>query len=183
MFLDVDGDGDAVLARVHAHPGIPPPLVVLYSSPGRFQAVWRVAGATSDDVEAIQRGLVAAFNGDVAATDVTRVCRLPGYLNWKHSPPAIVAAAFTDTAIWATSRFPRPGPMDASLPGGVVRRRTRCAALSQSELDWRAVRLALARGVDPDQLACELAQARRDKRRPADYAHRTVTRARARARR
>ncbi len=108
VFLDVDGDGDAVLARVHAHPSIPPPLVVVYSSPGRFQALWRVAGATSDDVEAIQRGLVAAFNGDVAATDVTRVCRLPGYLTWKRSPPVIVAAAFTDAAIWATSRFPHP---------------------------------------------------------------------------
>ncbi len=146
-----------------------------------FSAVWRVAGATSDDVEAIQRRLVAAFGGNVAATDVRRVCRLPGVLNWKHSPPAIVAAVFTDTAIWATS--PVPASRDrwtTSLPGGVMRRRARpgAQALSQSELDWRAVRLALARGaIVQDQLVCELAKARQDKRRPADYARRTVARA------
>lgn len=94
VFIDVDHDGDAVRALLSSHPTIPPPMVVVDSSPGKLQAIWCVTDASADDVEAIQRGLVMEFGGDPAATDVTRVCRVPGYLNWKYAPPAPATAAW-----------------------------------------------------------------------------------------
>lgn len=171
-FLDVDHEGEVVRGCLGSHATIPPPMVVVDSSPGKLQAIWRVVGASADDVEAIQRGLVGEFGGDPAATDVTRVCRLPGFLNWKYSPPVLVTATWGPLVYVGGGTFPR---VDAVVsPMRTPKPRRRDGRLSQSERDWRAVRLALARGVDAAVLIDALAQSRPDKRDAVDYAQRTV---------
>ena len=51
------------------------PNYVLNTSPDKFQVVWKVEGMTIEDRE---------FDGDAAATDSTRVLRLPGFANKKY---------------------------------------------------------------------------------------------------
>lgn len=175
VFLDVDHDGDAVQVRLLTHASLPPPLVIIDSSTVRFQAIWRVRDVSVEEVEAIQRGLVREFGGDPAATDVTRVCRLPGYLNWKYSPPAPVTATWGPMVEADCGAFPRAGAVGGATCMPVPCRRD--GPLSQSERDWRAVRLALARGVVPEVLIEALARSRPDKRNRYVYATRTVLRA------
>ncbi len=175
VFLDVDHDGDAVRARLLTHPSLPP-LVLIDSSPGKCQAIWRVRDVSVDDVEVIQRGLVWEFGGDPAATDVTRVCRLPGYLNWKYTPPVLVTAKWGPLVEVDGSAFPRSDAFVGAMSTRTARRRE--GPKSQSERDWRAVRLALARGVSPEALIEALARSRQEKRDSVGYARRTVERAR-----
>ena len=183
VFLDVDRDGNTVLERVRATHAVPAPMIVTRSSPGRFQALWRIAGATANEVETIQRTLATQFGGDMAATDITRVCRLPGLLNWKHAPPFPVTATFGESTAWLATQFPhatRTGAASRPPRDGATTHvvdRPRRSACSQSERDWQATRIALARGVDPEDLVQALARSRPDKRGADAYARRTVARA------
>lgn len=90
IFVDVDPpkDGGAfdkedALARVRCDF----PRVVIDSGNG-IQAIWRFAefiAATPNniaDVEALNRALVSRYGGDPAATNVDRLLRLPGTVNW-----------------------------------------------------------------------------------------------------
>jgi hypothetical protein len=44
------------------------------------------------EIEAVNRALVKRFGGDIGAVDVSRILRVPGFLNYKYSPPRKVKA-------------------------------------------------------------------------------------------
>lgn len=59
-----------------------PPTAVVWSGNG-WQALWRLAdGASIEQVEQINRGVIAAFDGDPGTQDATRILRVPGLVNF-----------------------------------------------------------------------------------------------------
>jgi hypothetical protein len=48
--------------------------------------------AARDDVERANRRLAYALGADPAATDASRILRVPGTNSWKHEPPTAVEA-------------------------------------------------------------------------------------------
>ena len=44
LYIDIDFDGDARIAALRASDVVPSPTVVLATSPGKYQALWRVDG-------------------------------------------------------------------------------------------------------------------------------------------
>ena len=59
------------------------------SSPGRFQAYWRVKGVALDQFKKIQQVLIKRFRGDPAVHDLPRVMRLPGFFHRKAAPAMV----------------------------------------------------------------------------------------------
>lgn len=83
LWLDLDRDAGSALAQVTRR--LPAPTLVVRTSPGRLQVLWRLSSALSvDEGESVLRGLASAFSGDRAATDASRVLRLPGFVNSKY---------------------------------------------------------------------------------------------------
>lgn len=84
--LDLDREGDAALARLKRE--LPPPTLVVRTSEGRYQVMWRLQDSGDPEVlENAMRGLAARYGADRAAVDVSRLFRLPGFVNQKHDGP------------------------------------------------------------------------------------------------
>ena len=84
LYLDLDEEGQRKLATIYEDAAVPHPNYVLQTSPEKYQVIWRVTGIAQNDAERILRGLARQFGGDPAATDATRVFRLPGFNNKKY---------------------------------------------------------------------------------------------------
>jgi hypothetical protein len=146
--------------------------------------VWKVSGFSQDEAEALLHNLANQFGGDPAATDSTRVLRLPGFANRKLTDEFIVHARQETDAVYTARDFriheealepPR------HLGQGEERSRTvRTGHKSQSEHDWAFAKRALARGDDPEVVIQRIADYRaEDKDNPNYYARLTVMKAQA----
>jgi hypothetical protein len=179
VFLEADHDGDGVLARVHARSDLPPPSYVLHSSPGRVHLFWRVTGFDVIYVERLQKRLAHELDTDPAATPITQMTRLPGFLNHKHQQPHLVTIEYRDVdrrfvpqdfpAVRATPPQPpigRPRRADACERGAVERARRYLAsvppAISGQHGDVHTFRVCcrLARGfaLDDEQALAVLSE-------------------------
>ncbi len=186
VYLDIDEDGDAALARIlgdSKQGRLPLPTHVVRSSPGRYQVLWSVPRGELDHdrAEALTRGLAVRYGADTQVFDVARVLRIPGFNNWKRGGTrcAVVVSSGrvarieefpTDPPVPAAGAVPAPRP--AWLPARRVG-----GDRSPSGRDWARVRQRLREGADPEALVTELAAARGDKPKPLAYARRTVYRA------
>jgi RepB DNA-primase from phage plasmid len=182
VYLDLDRDGDVSLEAIRNSPDVPAPNFVLDTSPGKHQVVWKVTGFNQEEAETLLRTLSNQFCGDPAATDSTRVLRLPGFANRKLSEEFIVQARHESNAVHSPRDFTlqEDSPETPRHPGeGQARPRTMQADhRSQSERDWAYAKRALARGLPAEEVMSDIAEFRvRDKYDPADYARRTVTKA------
>jgi hypothetical protein len=158
--------------------------LVLDTSPGKHQVVWKVNGFSQDEAESLLHDLASKFGGDLAATDSTRVLRLPGFANHKLPEEFIVQARHESNAVY------RPGDftIEEDLPEAPrhfaeaqeQRRTVPGHHKSQSEHDWAYAKRALARGDDPEVVIKRIADFRaHDKASPKSYARRTVRKAQA----
>ena len=93
LYLDLDEDGPQKLAAIYQNPAVPHPNYVFQTSPDKFQVIWRVDGLRQSEAEELLRGLAQRFGGDPAATDSTRVFRLPGFNNKKYKENFLVELA------------------------------------------------------------------------------------------
>ena len=175
LFLDVDAHLDAVRRRLReAH--IPAPHHVIHSSADRGQLLWCVRDCTVADVEAYQRRWADAFGADPAATDATRVGRLPGFRSHKYTPawPVTIDSVTTLTP-FRLGDFP---PIDSGSiigrPDEPRRRGTSSGRSSPSERDWSWVLQQLGASRPVAAIEALLVARRPDKRHPEDYAARTV---------
>src|SRR5438876_10345846 len=84
VYLDLDHGGTASLDALENSDLVPRPNYVLNTSPEKFQLIWKVEGITIEEAEALNQAMVREFDGDPAATDSTRVLRLPGFANKKY---------------------------------------------------------------------------------------------------
>ncbi|MGB9068867.1 MAG: DNA-primase RepB domain-containing protein [Candidatus Acidiferrales bacterium] len=185
LYLDLDHDGAASLAVIEQSPLVPPPNFVLATSPDKFQVIWRVDGLTQDPAETLLRAMAREFGGDPAATDSTRVLRLPGFGNRKYPETFIVRAQQFTNRVHTPLDFKLPIHQPDSPYPPIGRSPTRTTSseprqMSQSEYDWAFAKRALASGADPEQVVRRIAEFREgDKYDVHDYARRTVRKAQA----
>jgi hypothetical protein len=179
IYIDIDEDGDARLAVLRASDLVPTPTAIISTSPGKYQALWRVAGFDFERQEQTLKLIAQAFGGDPACTDRNRVLRVPGFLNRKYSPAHPVTVEYPADAIYGPADF-RLGNIEVSsvLPlCGDTRKNPAHSTPSKhshSEDDWAWVCARLARDMDAAKLTRELASRRSDKSDPLYYAQRTV---------
>ena len=98
MSISIYG-GSKALEGIHKSNLVPKPNYVLTSSPEKFQIAWRVEGTTLEEAEALLHIVPREFGGDPAATDATRLLRLPGFANKKYD---------TDFYVETRRHAPRP---------------------------------------------------------------------------
>src|SRR6202021_2014312 len=92
VYLDLDEDAPASLLAIRTTGDIPTPNFVLDTSAAKSQVIWRVEGLDQDEAESLLRSLATAFRGDLAATDISRVLRGPGFANRKYNEQFLVRA-------------------------------------------------------------------------------------------
>jgi hypothetical protein len=184
VYLDLDRKGDESLEAIRNSTEVPAPNFVLDTSPGKHQVVWKVSGFSQDEAESLLHKLANKFGGDLAATDSTRVLRLPGFANRELHEEFIVQARQESDAVYTLRDF----TIDEDSPEtprhfGDYRQRERTVPSdhkSQSENDWAYAKRALARGDDPEVVIQRIADYRaEDKDDPNYYARHTVTKAQA----
>jgi hypothetical protein len=179
LYIDIDDDGDARLAALRASDLVPMPTAIISTSPGKYQALWRVAGFDFERQEQTLKLIAQAYGGDPACTDRNRVLRIPGFLNCKYSPAHPVAVEYPADAIYSPADFHLENVEVSSVPqlcGDTRKKPVHSTPLkhSHSEDDWAWVCARLAHDMDAVKLTRELALRRADKSDPLYYAQRTV---------
>jgi RepB DNA-primase N-terminal domain len=162
MCLDLDENGPASLHAIRTTGDVPVPTLVLDTSPEKNQVVWRVDGLERDHAESLLRSLATQFRGDPAATDISRVLRVPGFRNWKYNEPFQVRAIQETDQVYqtssATSWCMRIRPTAAVT---LTKRGNRPGAHHprtgvSPKRNWAYAKRALARGDDPPSRPCAL---------------------------
>lgn len=181
VYLDLDYRGPEALKAIHNSDEVPKPNFVLDTSPGKHQVIWKIEDATAQDAEDLQQRMAHQFGADIAATDASRVLRLPGFANKKYSAECLVRGTKHANQTYRLRDFkPASGPtksdrtseQNPSHPTGSHE------TLSQSERDWAYAKRALARGDDPEEIIRRIADYRADEKHdPQYYARHTVTKA------
>lgn len=178
VFLDFDHQGPQALERLSSREDLPSPHFVVTTSPGKYQVIWKVEGFALDQAERLQQALARETGADIAATDSTRVLRLPGFENHKYSQPHLVTVQQIESTTTRPEHFPEFSSGRAHLHQPAQNRTVNPGTLTQSERDWAFAKRALARGDSPANVAAVIASYRQfDKRNPQDYADRTVRKA------
>ena len=182
VYLDLDHGGQEALNSVENSSAVPKPNYVLTSSPGKFQIVWKVEGMGLCEAEALLHAMARECGGDPAATDATRVLRLPGFANKKYETNFFVEVRKESAQIYRLRDFkldidsedpPRYSDHERAKRAGSSR-----ANLSQSEYDWAFAKRALARGETLEEVIRRIAQYRATyKSDPLYYARHTVMKA------
>jgi hypothetical protein len=182
VYLDLDHGGTASLEAVENSDLVPRPNYVLNTSQEKFQVVWKMEEITIEEAEALNRAMVREFDGDPAATDSTRVLRLPGFANKKYQADFYVQARTESTQTYHLRDFklqidsqdaPRHRYEEVSR-----KPLAQSSNLSQSEHDWAYAKRALVRGDDPELVIQRIADYRsEDKADPNYYARHTVAKA------
>jgi hypothetical protein len=175
IYIDIDEDGDARLAALRASDRVPTPTAILSTSPGKYQALWRVAGFDFERQEQTLKLIAQAFGGDPACTDRNRVLRIPGFYNRKYSPAHLVTVEYPADATYGPADFRLDEVADYSvLPLRGNARKSPAQKHSHWEADWAWVCDQLAHGKDAVKLTRELASRRADEPAPLYYSQRTV---------
>jgi RepB DNA-primase from phage plasmid len=182
VYLDLDHGGPEALASLKNSNSVPKPNYVLTSSPGKFQIVWKVEAMSLDEAEGLLHAMAREFGGDPAATDATRVLRLPGFANKKYETDFYVEALKDSAEIYHLRDFKLHLDSQDSPRHNYYSRPKRelspRMSLSQSEHDWAFAKRALARGEDPEEVVQQIAKHRAaDKPDPLYYARLTVQKA------
>ena len=126
---------DAMLADSQC----PRPYYVLNTSPGNYQAIWRVTNFTRDEAEVIQKALGAHYGGDRnISTDISRGVRLPGLHNKKYDTTFPVTCQLCQPVTHrpeAFSYLPREREIEQLQPGQAQPIHPGLAATPQHQLD------------------------------------------------
>jgi hypothetical protein len=180
LYLDIDRNGPLALERVETSGQVPRPNYVLETSPEKYQVVWKVEGITQDQAETLQRAMVREFGGDPAATDSTRVLRLPEFVNRKYATEHVVRARPGATQTYHLEDFRLRTDLHET-PAQYRSHEARshpAGEITQSERDWAFAKRALARGDDPEEIIRRIADYRGEEKHPS-YARYTVEKAQA----
>jgi hypothetical protein len=175
LYIDIDVDGEERIAALRASDAVPVPSTILSTSPGKYQALWKVEGFDFDQQENALKLLVIAFGGDSACTDRNRVLRVPGFLNRKYEPAHPVSVEYPSDSTYHSDDFRLDDaslnvPMSASAAACISPTRKN----THSEHDWAWAVQQLSLGEDAANLTLELASRRSDKPNPLYYAQRTI---------
>jgi hypothetical protein len=185
VYLDLDEDAQAAMADVRNSLDAPAPNFVLDTSRGKHQVVWKIQGVDTEQAETLLRSLANRFGGDLAATDATRVLRMPDFVNRKYGngPEFVVRVQQESNRVYSLRDFTvqedSPEAPRRIEDGNSSTRSVARGHKSQSEADRAYAKRALARGDEPEQVIRRIADYRADDKHDPDYyARRTVTKAR-----
>jgi hypothetical protein len=183
-YLDLDEEAGASLHAIRTSGDVPPPNFILDTSPGKHQVVWRVEGFDTNQAETQLRALASQYGGDSAATDISRLLRLPGFANRKYNDAFVVRVHHETEAVYHLQDFhlQEDSPESSRHIGDsqMSSRRIPTGHRSQSEADWAYAKRALARGDDAEIIIQRIADYRADEKNdPNYYARHTVTKAQA----
>jgi hypothetical protein len=184
VYIDLDHGGPEALEAIENSSVVPKPNYVLNSSPEKHQVVWKVEGMSLAEAEGLLYAMAGEFGGDPAATDATRVLRVPGFANKKYEADFYVEFRRESTETYHLHDFKlhidsQDSPR-RNYDNRVKRNSSPQPHLSQSEHDWAFAKRALARGDDPEMVIQRIADYRsQDKADPIYYARHTVTKAQA----
>ena len=180
VYLDLDKNGEDALAEIGSSSLVPDPSFVINTSPQKYQVIWKVADMAPNEAEALQKAMVNKFGGDPAATDSSRVLRLPGFQNKKYQRDYLVEAFAGSNQTYALPDFKVPADDRQSETRTIDEtksHRGKTNEITQSERDWAYVKQQLSRGETPESLVEALTHFRQDKSSPDYYARQTVSRA------
>jgi hypothetical protein len=172
IYLDFDEDGTAAVIRMRSSGQVPEPSYLISTSPDRWQAFWRVKEFSKEQAEELQRGMARAFGADPAATDCSRVMRVPGLYNHKYPRRHYIRIEQLCETVYCPEHFPKiePGERGHSFATGLpAGKRPRPEHLSQSERDWAYARRALSRGEQPEAVIAAIARFRRGTKHDVEY--------------
>jgi hypothetical protein len=184
VYLDLDESASASLQAIRTSGDIPTPNFVLDASPEKHQVIWRVEGLDQNQAGSLLRSLATQFRGDIAATDISRVLRVPGFANRKYSEQFLVRALQETDQIYHLRDFAvhhdsPDAPRHLGDDSGHTRRMPP-GHRSQSEADWAYAKRALSRGDVAEEVIRKIADYRADdKADPEYYARHTVMKAQA----
>ncbi|HKV23145.1 MAG TPA: DNA-primase RepB domain-containing protein [Candidatus Acidoferrum sp.] len=183
LYLDLDYGGSEALKAIQNSDDVPKPNFVLDTSPGKHQVVWKVDGGTPPEAEDLQQRMAREFGAHVAATDASRVLRLPGFANRKYSADCLVRVTKHSDKTYNLRDFKLvsgPAKAERALEPRPLRNGDKRETLTQSERDWAYAKRALARGDDPEEIMRRIVQYRAgEKHDPEYYARHTVAKAQA----
>ena len=183
IYLDFDESGTAAVQALVKRDDLPQPSYLVNSSPDKWQVVWKVERFAQDEAERLMRHLVRDAGADPAATDSSRVLRLPGFVNHKYDRPFVVTVEARSMGMYRPEHFPQIpsdelGARSTTTRSRTPRREPATANLSQSERDWAYARRALARGESPERVRAAIAEFRVGQKADVNqYAERTVRKA------
>jgi RepB DNA-primase N-terminal domain len=181
VYIDLDYGGPETLESIENSSAVPKPNYVLNSSPEKHQIVWKVEDMNLEEAEALLHAMAREFGGDPAATDATRVLRVPSFANKKYETDFYVEARKESTETYHLRDFKLQIDSQDSPRYNYNNRAKRESSprtnLSQSEHDWAFAKRALARGDDPEGVIRRIADFRGDEKH-ANYARQTVEKAR-----
>jgi hypothetical protein len=189
MTIYLDCDQAQCLTNIQSR--YPYPTLVVRTSPGRHQVYWRLNQAvTVAQQETLMSAMAIDIGADRAATDVSRVLRLPGFWNRKPGRNNTVDIVFSrsdtvsyecllDRVASSGARQSEANTQGSTVGGGSRASGGRSCAMgvSASERDWYGVHRRLDLGHPPDQIAAWLQTQRSDKPNPRYYAELTVRKA------
>jgi len=139
VYLDLNRNGDEALKAIRNSLEVPPPNFVLDTSPGKHQVVWKIEGLSIEQAEGLLHGMASLLGGDPAATDATRVLRLPGFANKKLAEEFVVAARQETDKVYSLRDFAIPDESQEAPrhvgDGAAQDRVPRSGRKSQSEHD------------------------------------------------
>jgi hypothetical protein len=181
-YLDLDEEAGASLQAIRTSGDVPVPNFILDTSPGKHQVVWRVEGLDTSQAETHLRALASQYGGDPAATDISRLLRLPGFTNRKYNEAFVVRVLHETDHIYHSQDFhiQEDSPESHRHLGEshFARRKLPAGHRSQSEADWAYARRALARGDNSEDIIRRIADYRaEDKADSVYYARLTVIKA------
>lgn len=183
VYLDFDDNGTAAVQALMQRNDVPIPNYLVNSSSGKWQVVWKVEGFGQEEAERLMRHLVRETGADPAATDSSRVLRLPGLMNHKYAKPYLVRVEMRSERTYGPEHFPTV-PGDGQGGRTIVGKEHAESAsyprsgITQSERDWAYAKRALARGDSPEAVIAAIAHHRAgEKSDPHAYAERTVRKA------
>jgi hypothetical protein len=104
-YVDLDEEAGASLQAIRTTGDVPAPNFVLDTSPGKHQVVWRVEGFDKHEAESLLRALASHYGGDPAATDISRLLRLPGFTNRKYNEAFVVRVHHETNALYHEQDF------------------------------------------------------------------------------
>jgi hypothetical protein len=172
IYLDVDSGGREAVGHILNDPKMPSPHHVLETSPGKHQMIWQVEGFDKAAAEAVLRNLAAAHGADPAATDCSRVLRLPGFRNCKYEQAHYVRDVHDSPAeaVYGPEDFPRYTiEQQQSVARGSMSGLRTEGWKSQSERDYAYALRHLERGDDPAVIERAIADFRRADKPNPDY--------------
>ncbi len=182
VYLDFDDNGTAAVQALLKRDDVPQPNYLVNSSPDKWQVVWKVEGFVHDEAERLMRHLVRETGADPAATDSSRVMRLPGFANHKYGRPYVVSVELRATETYRPEHFPRLPTEEQGgrriADRGAAREARGSSEVTQSERDWAYARRALGRGESPEKIRAAIAAFRVGQKADVNqYAERTVRKA------